>query len=113
MALSYYQRLSPKPLVYAHSWGVFEEHCDKNPNQEAIIMYEDDVCIYRTTFKNLRENTKTNAAILVHRFPELKCGDRIGIVGSNRPEVVLMELLMYRLGFTAVFPPAGLRGGED
>ena len=113
MALSYYQRLSPKPLVYAHSWGVFEEHCDKNPNQEAIIMYQDDVCIYRTTFKNLRENTKTNAAILVHRFPELKCGDRIGIVGSNRPEVVLMELLMYRLGFTAVLPPAGLRGGED
>ena len=113
MALSYYQRLSPKPLVYAHSWDVFEENCDKYPNQEAIIMYQDDVCIYRTTFKNLRESTKTNAAILVHRFPELKGGDRIGIVGSNKPEVVLMELMTYRLGFTAVFPPAGLRGGED
>ena len=113
MALSYYQRLSPKPLVYAHSWDILDKHCDKNPNQEAIIIYQDDVCIYRTSFKNLRETTKTNAAILVHRFPELKCGDRIGIVGSNRPEVVLIELVAYRLGFTAVFPPAGLKGGED
>ena len=92
---------------------LLDEHCDKNPNQEAIIIYQDEVCIYRTTFKNLRYNTKTNAAILVHRFPELKSGDRIGIVGSNRPEVVLIELMAYRLGFTAVFPPSGLKGGED
>ena len=113
MALSYYQRLPTKPLVYSNSWDVFEQNCDNSPYQEAVIIYQDDICIYRATFKELRDNTKANAAILVHTFPELKFGDRIGIVGSNRPEVFLTELMTYRLGFTAVFPPAGLKGGED
>ena len=113
MALSQYDGSSSKPFVSSTYWGILDEHCNANPDKEAMIMYDSDKCFYRATFKELRNRTWQVAAIMKSRFPELDVGDRIGIIGSNRPELLHTELAAYRLGLCAVFLPTGLQDLES
>ena len=111
--LSYYHSISKKPLVNLTYWNILDKNCAKHPEKDAVIIYQDDTCVFRAKFKQLRDYTKTNAAIFIHRLPEMNFGDRIAIVGSNMPEVVLAELMAYRLGMCAVFPPSILTSAAD
>ena len=107
MDFSYYHSTSAKPLIYSTYWDVLDKHCDSTPDKEAVVFYHGDQCYFRATFKQIKETSLQNAALLIIKFPELNCGDRFAIVGSNSPEVMISELIAYRLGLTVVFPPVG------
>ena len=121
MALSYYYRYSNdnietvKPVEFNRCtfWEIMDKHCATTPNREAVVFYEKHECKYRATFKQLQDITWNNCARLLEKFPWLQPSDRIAVVGSNRPEVLLAELAGYRIGNPIMFPPTGMKGGED
>ena len=113
MELSYYHGASADPLCYNTYWSLLDRRCDENPDKEAVIFYDNDKNYYRKTYRELREEVWHHAGNLLSHFPDLKSGDRVAVVGSNRPETLLIHLVALRLDLSVMFIPSKLRSGID
>ena len=113
MELSYYHGASADPLCYSTYWSLLDRRCDEIPDKEAVIFYDNDKNYYRKTFGELREEVWHHAGKLLSHFSDLEYGDRIAVVGSNRPEIFLIHLVALRLGLSVKFIPSKLKSGED